>query len=489
MLQAKTILLTVPFSDSLAELDRVVTPHQNSILNTLVALSEPSSLVYQTGTDQDGYAASYAGCVAVVTGADGGEITVHTTQMDSIIGDLKNLVSAHLSHARNVVNPLVTAFRDAYNAYQEVAKPRLASEDFNIITLRVPELLQDESFLGEIAYGREIAKVRPKTYLKLGMRSQEQIQALMVIGQSRLDEVVQTWLGAKEEGWLESVWNVFFGDVTALGEAFKISGSGYDSLDRMTPYEAADIALAVYLISRRIYKEVPEDARMSLDQYQETVAMLREYTAWYLVSSVQKIAQNNDAGILVVETNAAQKFIKVNGDLYGPWLDAGGTPETLLGMLVTNQRLTTIATINMEADKLKREWEAYDMMFTAGEINKRSDYTRAALKNIFAEQITQATPDEKEVRESHTDFVTVRVNQANTFIDGLSTGQLNDSNAMALVLVAKIRFDYTSAFYILSDIEEACKINPGIDVREAGLLATANYLGDFFADQIALASV
>jgi hypothetical protein len=55
---------------------------------------------------------------------------------------------------------------------------------------------------------------------------------------------------------------------------------------------------------------------------------------------------------------------------------------------------------------------------------------------------------------------------------------------LALHIICQCRFYYTEAEFILSEIEEIGKQNPGIDVREAALIATINYLVDYLCDQI-----
>lgn len=59
---------------------------------------------------------------------------------------------------------------------------------------------------------------------------------------------------------------------------------------------------------------------------------------------------------------------------------------------------------------------------------------------------------------------------------------------MALELVAGIRFDYTPAKMILTDIDQTLKSSPDVDVREAALVAAANYLALYLAGQISIAT-
>ena len=69
----------------------------------------------------------------------------------------------------------------------------------------------------------------------------------------------------------------------------------------------------------------------------------------------------------------------------------------------------------------------------------------------------------------------------------IRSGDLDNIYMLAMKLVCRSRFYYTDAEIILCDIEEARRVNPNIDVREAALIATANYVFDFIADQMVAA--
>lgn len=482
-MKKSTFEMSYQFSDQLHEQNCQAVAHVNGVLNELVQLSSPVNISAAPGPDNESFLFMAADMVSSNTCC---ESSGYPAASSTLVDQIAPLVTAHISHARNVVVPLVTSLAEAYLTYLESAKLKDPSSMFEICKVKLPSILTDESFLSDLGYSRDVSKGLPATYLRLDSKTHEDIIDLCMTGTSRFDEQIKTWLMSKEPGWLEQVWHGVFGKNEYLPSDTMVVS--YNSLENhsYTPQDCAELCLAVYLISRKLQVNVPEGVEMSLSKFDTLITTIKDFAAGNLSNHLRKVAQANTTNSLIVQYNEATYRLYVNDDLYGGWLDKGGSPEILLGMVCTGNVVKTIPEIDQKAEQFKKAWDNFVALHQAKEVNNRHTYARKALISLFNDQLAVAIPEEKDIRQKESNFCDSRIKKAYECINALTVGELDDAYAVCLRLVAGIRFNYTSAYYILKDIDAVCKANPNIDVREAANLATINYIGDYLADQIAI---
>ena len=485
-MKKSTFEMTHVFSDQFHEQNYQIVAHTNGVLNELVQLSAPmlSAAGNPDITDAD-YLSMIGDNLSFNTVCDE---TGYPAAVATLVDQIYPLVTAHISHARNVVVPLVKGLAENYLAYLESAKIKDPTSMFEVCKVKLPSILTDEGFISDISYARERRLSVPAEYLRLDGKQPEEIIELCMTGSARYDEQIKTMLLSKNPGWMEQVWFGIFGKNEYITQD-SYCLNGYESLSvhsRCTPQEMAELSLVVYLIARKLQMNIPEGVNMSLTKFDNLITSIKDYAAGCLNQHLYKVAQANSTKTLVMQYSDAEYCIYVNGDLYGEWLDAGNSPEILLGMVCSGSYVKTIPEINEKSEQYKKAWDNFVTLHNAKEVNNRHIYARKALISLFNEQLQKEIPEEKDVRQKETNFNDSRLKKAYEFIDSMSISQLDDAFNVALHLVARIRFDYTSAFYILKDIDTVCKANPDIDVREAANLATINYVGDYLADQIAI---
>ena len=471
------------FSDLFHEKNLQVVAHVNGVLNELVQLSAPVAVQPSQQQEDESYLSILGDMIAYNTvDASSG----YPAAVSTLVDQIAPLVTAHISHARNVVVPLVTTLAESYLAYMESAKLKEPTSMFEILKVKLPGILTDESFVGELGYARDMKISAPSEYLKLDSKQNVEILELCMTGSGSYDAQIKTWLLSKEPGWLEEVWFGIFGKNEYMPNNACITS--YQALNNVmcTPQENAEVCLAVYLIARKLQLNVPEGVNMSLSKFDALMTSIKDFAAGNLTQHLYKVAQANSTNSLIVQYNEATYCLCVNDDLYGNWLDAGGSPEILLGMVCAGNVVKTIPEIDQKAEQFKKAWDNFVALHQAKEVNNRHIYARKAIISLFNEQLKNEIPEEKEVRQKESNFCDSRIQKAYEYIDGLTVSELDDAYNVALKLVACIRFNYTSAYYILKDIDAVCKANPDIDVREAANLATINYIGDYLADQIAI---
>ncbi len=498
MINQSSFNTALPSASALAAVNKVVGAKPSTVLSELVRLSAPVEMVDNAGKviDSTGKATAetfytpdaYGHMVEATTMGTLENPTAHSVQMDTLINTLSTEVAKHVSYAKNVVRPLVSELAEKIIKYQAEFRPREASQAMNIVMMNTPSILIDESFLDTLTPYKDKSILTPDRPLVLQQKTAEELNKLVTIGHDRTDKLIVEWLTNQHELFLTHVWNVFF---TSSGPALDVTAgsmlvdSANSLVNNTNPYVRANYALAILLLARKIKADV-QSSDLSAASYDTMCAQYIEFAGSVLTASLARIALYARNQTLVIEKNSYNLTIVVNGDVYTQWLQTGGSPEVLLGILISDNAPSTIPLINEAIDQYRRQFESYSSFYRTRETGNVYKYTKNLIEAEFNNLMGTVEDVETGVRTANSNIVNEIIAAAKATIDGYTAKDLEDPFAIALQLIAKIRFSYTSSYQILSDIHEASKHNPNVDVREAALIAVINYVSDYVADQMAL---
>jgi hypothetical protein len=468
-------MAAVPVAAQLAATGRALVATPSTMLSDLVSKSalDPQALAVITTTED--VVLNYATMVSVATDDAAGQPSMHTLAMGAYVDDIAKAVGSHISYARNTVKPLVVELAERIAAVAQRLKTTEVSTGVDLVIEKLPEVLKDESFLDGLNYYKDRTPVEP-TRLEMAPKTNEEIRELMLTGHQRTDEMIAAWMSEHDPNFARKIWAAYFGIDRDMM---------YDTFENLTQFGKIDYVLGVYLVARKIFDNVQE-SDLPLASYKERCLQIRDWAGsqlTILLKGVQLLIANK---MLVVAMYQNERKIHVNGELYAGWLASGGKPEVIMGMLANGNRISNIDLINEKTDELERAWNTYMVLRATENANRfYADY-RVGIISEFTSQMGAQDESEKALNESNSQRVDNAIKAAAAWIDAQKNADLDDNFCVALHLVGCVRFCHTSAFQILNDINEACKVNPNVDVREAATLAVINYLGDWLADQITI---
>lgn len=408
----------------------------------------------------------------------------HTLKMRALVDDIAPYITNHISFARNVVAPRVTELAEKLQHYLTAAKPIDPVSLFEIESRDIPDLLKDESFMsGELLAYRDVTEVKSPTQTFVFATLEGQTtQAFVSLGSERLDELVGRWLMGLPKDYLDRVYQSYF--VGQLGEKYYDYHLVYAHERTRNPYAILDLAIATYLIAKKLSVEVQSIPGVSLTQYKTELRNIIDLAGSKLWMALKSIARHIETGVMVEEAVVSAKRIVVNNAVYRPWLAEGNVPEVLLGMLASGQVNYSVRNINAVKDAMLKAWQGYVSLVQTdlrAEMKKRfTAYAEAEAIQGLAE----LSDLEKDYAQDHAGFKDEVVKRIKAEIADLGHRIMDNPNHTALHLVAKARFYFTSSYGILSEMEEAAKENPELDPREAALLSVVSYLADYFAEQV-----
>lgn len=487
MIKSSTFGLAVNTAVGITALGKTIAPQTNTVLQELVRLSVPSN---DYVPENDEHLLAYGNMLEATTQGSVDNPSEHDKYSDGLVHDLSKLVNSHISYARNVVKPVMLNFAEKLQAFTEelnLKAKEVGLGRYEIIEKCVPELLRDESFLDTLKRYDNGRVLEPDSNagLMCMARPHEELLQLLSTGSARFDEMVAKLVASLPDGTLESVWNSNFTTQPSSGKYLSLAAVTHSNV-----YVRIEVALLVYLFANKIYDDVQEqETGMLLPVYRENVNQLREYAGSTLVFALKKTVLNSQGKIIIVESNDREIF--VNGDLYRTWIQNGGKPEIILGSVISSSQYGTAPAVtetalNEKAEQFARNYDSYRTYLTVSENNKKIDH----LKNFIKIEVLQGLGDlddlEKVYIEKNPGYYETVKKELDQIVSNFSLKDLEDVHCVSRIVIAKIRFYYTSAYEIFESMNEAALANPDVDPREAALLAAINYLSDYLADQMSI---
>lgn len=498
MLNSKTYETTLALAAKLDEAGVVAAPSTNTVLSELVRLSVPPlEVAFDTSVPEGADAVmnhlmSQSLSVELFTTGTLDSPTQHSLEMDGYINDLSKLVTAHIAHAKNVVKPKVMDMANKLITYKETTANTEPSAKFNIVSLVTPNIFKDGLFLDSISGYRDTSIISPDLSFNLPNQSQEELVELISTGEKRTDDLILEWLGGLDADFLSTIWIAVFtklpldtGNKELASKLSYVKGN-LGEVGSSNTFERADIMLAIFLFARKLMDHVVEGSEIPLQLYKRTAGQIKDFAGASLANCIKKIDLFISTKQLVLELDTARYTAKVNGELYKAWLAEGGCPEVILGLIVSGQMIYDQSMIDSKRDAFKAQWESYYTFAKTGDINKSFYNFKNYVKDLAGEILENLEDDAKEYIHGNSSRKETIIKLIEDEIERFKHQDMDDIQEVALTIVAKCIYCYTSAYNILHDMKEAAEVNADIDVREAALLAAVNYIADYLAAQITL---
>lgn len=472
MISSANFLATKPLAETLQTKGITLVPKQNSILFDLVNSVNNRDIVNTIDYTSDLYLEALGMDISHISDSTD---SLFNNILYSSVDTLSKIVSGHISIAKNDIKPLVVDFAQSLQEFLEKNKVVDPSCDLEIISLYPSDALEYNPLLNDLKLFKGSSVEVPKNILKFYPRTNDELMAMFVTGDKELDTMNLQWLSNKNVDYLVNVWNEYF----VKGDKYN-----FDNLNNETIFDKADIALVIYLFSLYLFSNPSKDIKTSLTEYETNIAELRTFAGTVLINCVNMITMSNNSNTLVIENNLYKKSIKVNGYVYKKWLSEGGDNTILFGLLVSKESVKNLNLITQMSEKLKANWEQYCSLYRINKKNSLINEFKFYLSNSIQYSLSDKTQIEKDYEAINGSCYEKVIKLAKEEIDKLGLDDLEDPYKVSLVLVAKCRFYFTNSYEILNDINEAGKVNPDLNPRDAATIAAIYYLLEYFLEQM-----
>lgn len=522
MLTTRLTANALAVANQLKDSSIILQPSDNSILSELVEASLPVcgevnqevNVYVEPGQNFHSPNAGYCGDtfeenVELVTGHKTTE-SIHTLKIRSIADDLAPLILSHVSHARNTVVPLINKFEDDAYHFLDLAKTIDPANEFKLVIVRIPKLLADESFnargLNDIVILSEVKEQDLPRPLVVLNDIDAVVASIKNQGSDRLNGLVEEWLAGAPEDIIKRVLVTNFSSVMSaednakdfygnpsksygVNEFYRDYSFSQYGLRRGGRYAALNISLATYIVAKWLRDNVQSTSNnISLEAYQAYFDYIADLAGVTLKHTLKLIRSDVQSNLLVSLISPSTKTIHVIEPVFADYLNEGGKTEALFGMLVTNKSSFDKRVVLEKQVEFISDWNVYLSYRKTKDLSDiRTNFQGWVIAYMQASlnELTQGEQDCLKEMPNLKDQIMAKVREQ---IEYLSHSLHENIPHTALHMVAKARFFYTSAYSILSEMQQATTFNKDIDPREAATLSVINYVVDFFDLQIELAN-
>lgn len=388
----------------------------------------------------------------------------HERMMQETCAAVSNAIAVNLHVARNVAVPLIASVHDAATA---------ALSEFSglnhapyVITTKTYAPLWDSPVLQSMV--AKYADVAPLDIDRkaLNLPSPSDWTEVLRTGAVSFDDEVAQFASAMGNERLAAVWTALFNCSGPAREALRTDRQNYDD------------SLIGFLFLTRLQADIPEGVNMDLAEYRAYIAELLAEAAKAINWVLQRRMRDMKMQFLVYSTvpkgEGAEIF--VNGDIYGQWLEAGGTPETLLAAAALNANLG-YRELLANKDALTAEWSRLYATFVAAAQANAYKAAITAIRSKVAKEI--ADGDESQQAFSKPEMH----ERLEKEIGEGSAAILEDLYTYCRHVVCQVFFPHMDVESVLKEIDALGRQQPDITPPEAAYHAVIRHVTRWLAAQ------
>ncbi len=479
MLRRESVQAAYPLANKLSGRGLLISPAANTPIAVLVGAVLPqANLLFANRKNMPGMegAAYDAMLIEASKTPLPDETVVHDSRKAEFVDMAKNAISSNLYLARSVVTPKIKAVIEEVNSYvdgrQQAKLNGLSIEPIfysSIWDTQIPESLCGR-FRGQFPTDMV---TRP-----LGLPPPAEWTEILSTGLPTYDSEINKWIGELDQDALRSLWEEVFGLRTGRPLWDILNGSTGTDMGR---YGRLDAALVVFLAARHLGENLPASVNLDLTTYRQYMAEIAGRAGQAVLNQVANRANDLNGGPIVVSVpRSGVGSVYVLGDNYNAFLQAGGTPEAVLGAATSGRaHLISMGTDPSILRQLEESWATTKAMLNSQLQSERRSLIIQGLRIAINRQIVES-PDEDLAPNIPRE---VFVGLMNDKLKALQTIRQETLWFLVRDLVCDIMYAHTDVKAILTAIDIAGSDNPGLPAREAALLGTIAYVAEWVVSQ------
>lgn len=482
MLPKNAYIASIGLAQQFAERGQIVRPVTNTLLDELVRYTTRDNDIIPVDPTVTNYE-SVGSWIETVTRGSLENPSPHSLSVDSIVTTLAKAIRGHLAIAQSVVKPVIQQFAERLETALSETPLRDPSTQFDLQIADLPEFAKDASFLATIErYEGKNRPILPSTSMHLPMPEMSTfIQDYLAVGESTVDQWIHQWATTLGMEFFQDVLTAFF-KCHLDGSVVEMKYAPEDVFG-LRSHKQLNVALALSLISQKLYHtdQVPATS-INLAGYRENIQEIREFAGVLIHSILKKWDLNEKHQLMVLDMDLTHYKCTVLGPVYRQWLSQGGSPEIIYGMLLSGESQKTPTGLTENQDRYLEQWKSYVVYHHASSRNQQLSQFKELVELIFVELLSDKSEEELAYLTEHPQFSYQKALAEE--VQSIKLPDLANIHSVAMRVICRARFPYTSAEVLLSGIEEAMQMDPALTVREAALISTIHYIVDFLADQM-----
>lgn len=418
-----------------------------------------------------------------------GEGSEHDLVMEETATGVVGTLNASINFARKVLAPAASKVDSAVReAIGNFAPARYFVDAYHIH----PVMFSDG--LTTLVERFENSPIDQVQRLALPDADEGTLVGLLATGNSGWDSAVSDWLAKKPEGWLREVYGRVFGVNVGTNlipdheQAIRSDLRG--KFEIIIKIGTEDYLLAAHLLSTALLNN-PRSTEATGSEWRSMMSSWVQQTGRALNVFQRYVARQMAVKLMVLHWPAPgvvwvkspeDARIVVLGNAYNEWLEQGGSPEMLIGVLFAgdNSQPVTASELNAKKEVYANAYQRYEQIL-AREVAARSG---TMIGNAFATALVlalnDATDDQLPLGTDRSELAQA----INARIQAIREWPELDIYRTARELLATAVFHKPTALHWLETIDELMAANTDLAPQEAAYLAVRDYVTKYVSQQI-----
>lgn len=401
----------------------------------------------------------------------------HTADMQICVDLASQVITRNLLLSRTIVNPKILELTEALQA--ELKFTIADAVKVNIVPYGLSGIWKSD-ILGSLVSTYATSNYKEAKDLPIHPKWGEfDIKELLESGSTRFDTRVAEWVSQGGITALEKVWTDHFAkEYPDMPET-----RAYNSITAGTIRDGNDYNLAIFIIANALKNKRPFEVALTDSDYN----MRLEQIMYFIGGTIANIVKEHDASVasgrmiisypgLNIDQNDGTTNIIVNGDIYHSWLDAGGTPEVILGSYITDRNVDATALADKAVTYLDA-WNRYIGSKRSSQESNKLATVKKTLLRLGSDLIEGIEEDGGTATSEMYKLLTTKIASLNLY-------HLQDLHSVARDVICDTLYPNTMVKTILQLIDKYGQDNPQMEPRELALLATADIAVKYVTDML-----
>lgn len=448
MLNRVCIDAAAPVALKISENNVRLLPKENTPMMSLALSISRTGLDFQLAENSD---------IAAIVSQRSQDDT-HRAVMTDTVNLATQCVGRVIDNARNIVLPHVHEIVKKVEASVE-GRRLVATSPYEVVMKEIPAVYTNQGIFN-------LAERYPSDGLsypparQLAVMDLDKIQQIAKTGMDGVDEDLDRLLSLNNNEGYATVLDVLAGR------------KAFGDID-------FDYAPGVMVIAQAIYDEPTEGLEIGLNDYNTAVNALIYAAAAMTRARTEQYRRSRELGTLYVPNQTSITQVVVMGEAYRKLLDAGLSPEALIGNEMSGRRYS--------AGQLTENKDQLEAIYNR-EMNLRALKTQGEMFVITRNAIDQVLRSDIGMTDMEGADKALLMARVKSCVDSLTEHHCSNLYRAVVHLVCAVFYPETDAnkyIAILNQVGE--QFGPDADAREVALLATIKYVNVWIASQLVVA--